>query len=291
MSRQYKFLTRLFVGFQFVLIVCCSLDKKNDVIKNVVVVAHRGDWRNAPENSIASIQNCINMGVDMVEFDITMTKDSVLVLMHDKTLERSTTGIGKVNAWTYDSLSSLYLKDHLGRITDQRIPTFKQAMITSKGKIQVFVDKGYEYLPWAYRLLRETGTVDQAHFLGFVSGDKFSQDYPVLSSKVNFIPLVLPTDTVPTFLESFKIINSPYFLFSFSKDIDKYFSHVSKVREKSYAMVTTQVDYFCGGHTDSVSMIDPSNGWGWLIDKGFNAICTDNPGELLDYLKKQKLHD
>ena len=46
-------------------------DSKN---KEVIVVAHRADWRNAPENSLQAIQNCIDMGVDMVEIDVRKTK-------------------------------------------------------------------------------------------------------------------------------------------------------------------------------------------------------------------------
>ena len=60
----------------------------------VVVVAHRGDWRNYPENSLPAIESCIRMGVDVVEIDLKLTKDSVLVLSHDRTLNRCTTGSG-----------------------------------------------------------------------------------------------------------------------------------------------------------------------------------------------------
>ena len=60
--------------------------------KYVVVVAHRGDWRNYPENSIPAIESVIRMGVDIVEIDLKMTSDSVLVLSHDATANRTTTG-------------------------------------------------------------------------------------------------------------------------------------------------------------------------------------------------------
>ena len=63
--------------------------------KSILVVSHRADWRNAPENSLQAIQNCIDMGVDMVEIDLKRTKDGHLILMHDKTIDRTTTG--KVN--------------------------------------------------------------------------------------------------------------------------------------------------------------------------------------------------
>lgn len=60
----------------------------------VLVVSHRADWRNAPENSLQGIRNCIDMGVDMVEIDLKKTKDGHLVVMHDKTINRTMTGKG-----------------------------------------------------------------------------------------------------------------------------------------------------------------------------------------------------
>ena len=67
----------------------------NPTDDHIMVVAHRGDWRNAPENSIQAVLNCIEMGIEIVEIDIRMTKDSQLIVIHDKTLDRTTTGKGK----------------------------------------------------------------------------------------------------------------------------------------------------------------------------------------------------
>ena len=74
-----KHLIFLFLGF-VVLSACNSVEQENygrilselhkSTSKNVLVAAHRGDWRNAPENSIKAIENCIEMGVDIVEIDI-----------------------------------------------------------------------------------------------------------------------------------------------------------------------------------------------------------------------------
>ena len=73
----------------------------------VIVVAHRGDWRYAPENSIAAIEHSIAVGVDVVELDLQLTKDSVLIVMHDGTLNRTTTGKGNVKDWPLDSIKTL----------------------------------------------------------------------------------------------------------------------------------------------------------------------------------------
>ena len=97
--------------------------------KEIIVVAHRGDWRHAPENSLQAIQNCIDMGVDMVEIDIRQTKDGHLVLMHDGTIDRTTKGKGKVKSFTLDSLKTFYLLDGLGKPTPHKIPTLEEAKL------------------------------------------------------------------------------------------------------------------------------------------------------------------
>ncbi len=58
----------------------------------VMVISHRGDWRNYPENSIPAIESVIRMGVDIVEIDVKRTKDGVLVLSHDQTINRMFNG-------------------------------------------------------------------------------------------------------------------------------------------------------------------------------------------------------
>ena len=99
----------------------------------VLVVAHRGDWRYAPENSIAAIEHSIAVGVDVVELDLQMSKDSVLFVIHDSKLDRTTTGKGKVCEWTADSLRALKLKNGAGIRTMHSLPTLEEAMLAAKG--------------------------------------------------------------------------------------------------------------------------------------------------------------
>ncbi|MGO3307535.1 MAG: glycerophosphodiester phosphodiesterase family protein, partial [Sphingobacterium sp.] len=73
----------------------------NENSDKVFVVAHRADWRNFPENSIGAIRSAIAMGVDVLELDVQRSKDGVLVLMHDATVNRTTSGKGKVAEMDY----------------------------------------------------------------------------------------------------------------------------------------------------------------------------------------------
>ena len=88
----------------------------------VLVVAHRGDWRYAPENSIAAIEHSIAVGVDIVELDLQLSKDSVLFVIHDSKLERTTSGKGRISDWTADSLRTLKLKNGAGIRTMHSLP-------------------------------------------------------------------------------------------------------------------------------------------------------------------------
>lgn len=68
------------------------------------VIAHRGDSHNYPENTLPAFRSAVEMGIDVVETDIHITKDGVLVIWHDPTLERNTDGNGRVEDHTLEEL-------------------------------------------------------------------------------------------------------------------------------------------------------------------------------------------
>ena len=78
---------------------------------SVLVASHRGDWRNACENSLEAIENAINMGVEIIEIDLARTKDGQLILMHDDKVDRTTTGKGWVKDLTLGEIKGLRLRN------------------------------------------------------------------------------------------------------------------------------------------------------------------------------------
>jgi glycerophosphoryl diester phosphodiesterase len=68
------------------------------------VVAHRGDSKHFPENTLPAFLSAVKMGIDIVETDVHITKDGVIVIWHDNTLERNTDGTGTIEDHTYDEL-------------------------------------------------------------------------------------------------------------------------------------------------------------------------------------------
>lgn len=104
------------------------------------IAAHRGGYENeykdkAPENSIANIQNAINHGFEIYESDIRRTLDGAFVIMHDPTIDRTTTGRGKVKELLSENLRKFRLTYYNGEVSNESIPFFGDFISKGKGKI------------------------------------------------------------------------------------------------------------------------------------------------------------
>lgn len=86
----------------------------------VLIAAHRGAHLDVPENSLKGFQQTIDMGIDIIELDVRCTKDGQLVVIHDKTVNRTTNGEGAVDSFTFDEIRKLKLMFN-GKPTDQQI--------------------------------------------------------------------------------------------------------------------------------------------------------------------------
>ena len=124
-----------------------------------LISAHRGGpAADYPENAMETFQRIAYKTPTIIECDIAMSKDSVLVLMHDETLQRTSTGHGAVNKHTLEELKALNLKDTDGKITNYRIPTLEETLRWGIGKV-IFTLDVKRHVP--YRLvvdaIRKTG--------------------------------------------------------------------------------------------------------------------------------------
>ncbi len=268
-----------------------NLKDPNDNL--VMVVAHRGDWRNAPENSLQSIQNCIKMGVDMVEIDVRMTKDSVLVLMHDETIDRTTTGAGLVKDITYDSLQFLFLRDGIGHPTFHKVPTLEEALLTAKDKILINLDKSYDIFDRGFKIAEKTGTLDQLVIKGPKSRNEVEQEFGQYLDKVFFMPIVRLNDphaekVIDDYLDHYVPIA---FEFIVKHDTNSLIQEFIEIRRKgSSVWVNSLWPNQNGGHDDEKAAMDPSV-YDWYIQNNIDIIQTDRPQLLLHYLQEKGLHD
>lgn len=262
---------------------------------SVLVVAHRGDWRNFPENSLEAIDNAIKMGVDIVELDVQRTKDGVLILMHDPKLDRTTTGKGKISEVTIDSIQKLKLKNGCAIRTIHKVPTLEEALLHAKGKIMLNLDKADRYFEEVYALMKKTGTTKQVIMKGNKSADAVKKQYGNYLNDVIYMPIVnLDKANAEEQIETFmKDMNPVAFELLYKKDSNPLPVKLkTSLDKRALIWYNTLWDTMAGAHDDDMSLKDPDAGYGYLIDKlGARIIQTDRPAYLLDYLRNRKLHD
>ncbi|MFC3198365.1 glycerophosphodiester phosphodiesterase family protein [Parapedobacter deserti] len=107
-----------------------------------VISGHRGTVElGLPENSIAGMEAVLMHTPAFFEIDPRLTKDSIVILMHDATLDRTTNGTGKVADYTWAELQQLRLKDKDGNLTEHRIPTLSEVIEWARGKTVLNLDQ------------------------------------------------------------------------------------------------------------------------------------------------------
>ena len=112
--------------------------------RDIIVSGHRGGMMPGyPENCIESCEKTLSLMPTFFEIDFSFTKDSVMVLMHDLTIDRTTTGKGLVADYTYDELRRLNLVDRDGKVTPYRIPRLKDVLEWGKDKVVFNFDNKY----------------------------------------------------------------------------------------------------------------------------------------------------
>lgn len=109
--------------------------------KAPIISAHRGGPAPGyPENCMATFERTLSIASAMLEMDIAMTRDSVLILMHDASLDRTTNGTGKVDSRSWEEIKGLKLEDNDGQLTDYAIPTLEEALAQLKGRCLLSLD-------------------------------------------------------------------------------------------------------------------------------------------------------
>lgn len=117
-------------GILFVLLFVLSCGNMNTSL----VIGHRGAMGHETENSLASIQKAIDMGVDMIEIDVFKIKSGEIVVFHDDKVDRLTNGKGRIESYDLTELQKLKLKGN------HSIPTLQQVLNLIDHKVRLNIE-------------------------------------------------------------------------------------------------------------------------------------------------------
>ena len=115
---------------------------------NIWVAAHRGFSKKYPENTMLAFKEAVALGVDQLELDVHMSKDGELVIIHDKTVDRTTNGTGAVKDMTLAELKALDAGGWKGvEFEGLKIPTFREFMELIKDHPTMTIDVELKVYP------------------------------------------------------------------------------------------------------------------------------------------------
>ena len=262
---------------------------------SVIVVAHRADWRNFPENSLEAIQSAIEMGVDMLEIDVQRTKDGVLILMHDHNLDRTTTGSGNIADTNWEDIAKLNLKDHQGNVTTYKVPKLEDALLMCKDRIMINLDKADRYFGEVFAMLERTGTTNLIVMKGGQPASEVKEKFGKYLEKVIYMPVVNidkpeSEQAIYDFLNDLKPLA---FELCWNNPESEVPAKMEKaLKGRSLIWYNTLWDWLCAGHNDDKAVDDPDGTWGYMIDTlGARILQTDRPQLMIEYLRSRKLHE
>jgi glycerophosphoryl diester phosphodiesterase len=136
-----------------------------------LVIAHRGDSAHAPENTLAAFDGAVAKRADWVELDAHLSRDGEAIVLHDRTVDRTTDGHGRVADLTVAQIKALDAGAWFApQFAGERIPTLSEALARLKGRLPVLIelkevgnDHGQERAVRAQQLVRRCLAVVEQH--------------------------------------------------------------------------------------------------------------------------------
>ena len=164
--------------------------------KAPIVIAHRGFSSEYPENTVTSFEAAVSAGFNYIELDIHLTADSVIVVMHDETVNRTTNGEGNIRDLYLEEIKSLDAGSWFdSNSPSEQVPTLKEILVKFENRVHIFVEikSEEEDLLIELRSLLETmGWIPDSNYdksqkalpVPGISIISFMQDQLLLSAKV-----------------------------------------------------------------------------------------------------------
>lgn len=262
----------------------------SDGKKNIICIAHRGDWHSFPENSAEAINAAAEY--DAVSVDVRLTADSKPVLMADEKVDRMSVDgegksvSGKVSSFTLAQLKELYLRESNGgtdkKKTTCRIPELKEIYETAAGRTAVMLNVQENDFKTVYDYVKALGKLDETVFR-------------INAKPQKIIELTRDLDGVN--------VTGNYqgnIIFLATSAVKKYFAaniytiEMGSTNGNGVLYDNFLMKRFVGSKRAMVSMVngrcgkraDNETGWDDLISRGYSVIETDFPAELTEYIRK-----
>lgn len=271
-----------------------SIFENRKRLNRPMLAAHRGVCgANIPCNTLAAYKIALDMGADIVEIDVSKSKDGEYFIFHPG-MEKTFINIDKkIPEMTAEEIRNLRLINQDRVPTSYAIPTLAEALELLRGKAYINVDKFWTDVEGISAAIRRAGVEKQVIVKTFTDPESLER-VKKYASDFMFMPLVEKTDTVTDdLLRSGVNQIGAEILFSTEQDDVISAEYIDRMHARGLliwmnAIVYNEKRVISAYRTDDRSLTEsPSEGWGWLAAHGADMIQTDWLMAAKSYFEKQ----
>ena len=261
--------------------------------ENIIVVAHRGAaGGNIPCNTLAAYEIALKQGADMIEVDVSCSRDGQLFLFHPGMETAHLNRFISLKTKLFDNIRKIKYVNYDRTPTQFSIASFDDFLEQFKGRCYINIDKFWGNPEKIYEAIKRHGMTDQMLVKSKIS-DKVLSVLENLCPEFPFIPIVSEKHPMHKELMT-RNINYIGAEVLFEKDDSSLASEefINMMHNDGKLVWVNSIIYdykeqLSGGHSDDTALtVSEEYGWGWLADRGFDFIQTDWTIMLIDYLKR-----
>ena len=261
--------------------------------ENIIVVAHRGAaGGNIPCNTMTSYEIALKQGADMIEVDVSRSRDGKLFLFHPGMEKAHLNRLIRLPMLPYKKIKNISYVNFDNTPTQFKITGFDDFLEQFKGRCFINIDKFWDNPEMIYNVIKRHGMTEQM-LVKSKPSEKVFEVLENLCPELPYIPIVSENHPMHGELMK-KNINYVGAEVLFKKDDSQLASEefIDMMHRDGKLVWVNSIIYnyksqLSGGHSDDTAMtVSEDYGWGWLADRGFDFIQTDWTMMLVEYLKR-----
>ncbi len=237
----------------------------------VAAISHRGEHLRHPENTMPAYRAALEAGADFIETDVRTTVDGRLVIMHDGSVDRCTDGHGEVAAMTFAQIRKLDAGAWFSpAFRGTPVPTLEEVLEFARGRIGVYIDAKRISAPDLAAAVRKYRMEDQVVVYGNLA---LLRGLAVLEPRIRLMPEAVSVEVISRLVDELR----PRVIAFDARDFQ---NPIIAVAREAKADI----------YVDRLGPADTASSWEDAIRCGATGIQSDHPAELVQFLRRKKLH-
>ncbi len=267
---------------------------KQDALSRTLITAHRGiSGGNIPGNTTTAFDAALLQGADIIELDVSNSRDGELFVFHPG-MEKPFLGLEKrLSALPAEEIRKMRFLNGDDTVTQFGINTFDEALEHLKGRCYINVDKFWNNVAPIVKAIRRHGMADQIVVKTGPNEDVYRY-MEEEATDINYMVIMRGRDTETEALRrrGMRYVGAEV-LFDTEESEFATEAYVERMNKDGLlvwanAIVYDHQDVLAAGHNDDISVVGHMDeGWGWLLNKGYNIIQTDWPIMLKHYMNQR----